>query len=77
LAEKKLLETHNAGGSEILDKILYTQATQEPDREKLIKEFYEALEAACISSFQTSRVTKTTSKHKPVPRWSEEFTIMR
>lgn len=60
-----------------MDKILYTRATKKPDVEKLVEEFYEVLEATYRSSFQTSRVTKTTSTCKTVPWWSEELTIMR
>jgi hypothetical protein len=68
---------HNAGGTETLDKVLCTQVTNKPDVEGLVKEFYEVLEAACRSSFRSSRATNTKSTHKMVPWWSGELTIFR
>ena len=77
LLERKLIETHNAGGTETLDKVLCTRVTNEPDVERLVEEFDEVLEAACISSFQSSRASNVKSIHKTVPWWSGELTIMR
>jgi hypothetical protein len=77
LLEQKLIETHNAGGTETLDKVLCTQVTNKPDVEGLVEEFYEVLEAACRSSFRSSRATNVKSTYKTVPWWSGELTIFR
>jgi hypothetical protein len=77
LAEHKLCGTHKAEGTETLDKILCTRATKELDIEKSVEEFYEVLEEACRTSFQTSRDTQTASTHKTAPWRSDELTIMR
>jgi len=70
LLEQKPIETHNAGGTETLDKVLCTRVTNEPDVEGLVEEFYEVLEAACRSSFRSSRATNAKSTHKTVLWWS-------
>ena len=60
-----------------MDKVLCTRVTIEPDIERLVEEFYEVLEAACRSSFRSSRATNAKSTHKTVPWWLGELTIMR
>jgi hypothetical protein len=77
LLEQKLIETHNAGGTETLDEVLCTRVANEPDVEGLVQEFYQVLEAACRSSFRSARATNAKSTHKTVPWWSGELTIMR
>jgi hypothetical protein len=77
LLEQKLTETHNAGGTETMDKVLCTRVTNKPDVECLVEKYYEVLEAACRSSFQSSRAANAKSTHKTMPWWSEELTIIR
>jgi len=77
LAEQKLCETNVVGGTEMLDKTLYTIVAKEPDMNKIVEEFHEVLDLACRSSFKISRATKTASTQKSVPWWSEELTVLR
>jgi exonuclease III len=67
LLEQRLTEAHNTGDAETLDKVLCTRVTNEHDIERLVEEFYEVLEAACRSSFGSSRATNAKSTHKTVP----------
>ena len=77
LTEQKFFKNHSAPELEKMDNILSTRATQVPDVDKLVDEFYEVLEEACRSSFLTTRASKSNSARRSVPWWSEELTIMR
>lgn len=77
LTEQKFFKNQNAADVVEMDNILSIRATQEPDANKLVDEFYEVLEEACRSSFLTLRASKSNSARRTVPWWSEELTIMR
>ena len=57
LTEQKFFKNHSATELEEMDNILSTRATQVPDVDKLVDEFYEVLEEACRSSFLTTRAS--------------------
>ena len=59
-----------------MDNTLSIRVTQEPDADERVHEFYEVLEEACRSSFQT-RALQLKMARRTVPWWSEELTTMR
>ena len=76
LTERKLFKNQNLNELAEMDNTLSIRVTQEPDADKLVHEFYEVLEEACRSSFQT-RALQLKMARRTVPWWSEELTTMR
>ena len=60
-----------------LDKELEKIAIDEPDTEKLVKEFENIITSACRRSFRTSSRVQNLKHKKSVPWWSDELTMLR
>jgi len=76
LTERKLFKNQNLNELAEMDNTLSIRVTQEPDADERVHEFYEVLEEACRSSFQT-RALQLKMARRTVPWWSEELTTMR
>ena len=63
--------------SAYLDRDLASQVKELDDIESAVDLFEEALILKCKKSFKIRRATKKTTKHKSVPRWTVELTLMR
>jgi len=77
LTEQKLFKNQNLNELAEMDNTLSIRVTQQPDADKLVDKFYEVLEEACRSSFQTTRALQLKTARRTVPWWSEELTTMR
>ena len=66
LAKQKAQEKQTNIGPATLDKILSERVAKGTDPETMIDEFYDVLEEACRSSFQTTSVNKTKSTRRTV-----------
>jgi len=63
--------------SAYLDRDLASQVKKLDDIESAVDLFQEALILTCKKSFKIRRATKKTTKHKSVPWWTVELTVMR
>jgi len=63
--------------SAYLDRDLASQVKKLDDIENAVDLFQEALILTRKKSFKTRRATKKTTKHKTVPWWTVELTLMR
>jgi hypothetical protein len=60
-----------------LDRNLASQIKESNNIESAIDLVQEALISSCNNSFKICRATKKTTKHKSVPWWTDELTLMR
>jgi len=63
--------------SAYLDRDLASQFKELDDIEKTVELFQEALILTCKKFFKISRDRNKTTKHKSVPWWAIELTLMR